>query len=452
MVRLKRATFLREQDPTESRASVDLGVWVRRCRRSLLVRCLCGSALLLALLAAAPGAADVQPEAMGQVERLAQPFHAHWVWVTDLVLERGALIDLDSGRFLGMINGGYGTLTPLFPSRRAEIYLPSTYYARRTHGERTDVLEIYDAPTLSFLAEVGLPPTRATNAVALGHAALSDDDRFVAIFDWTTGQSLSIVDVEQRRFTAEIATPGCSLVYAAGPRRFMSLCGDGAAVSVMLDDEGHEVARARSQPFFDPQTDPVTEKAVRSGNQWLFVSFEGKVHPVDVSGPEIRLGEVWSLVTDAERADKWRIGGLQHSAAHQKTGRFYALMHRGDPDTHKDPGEEVWIYDLASHRRLERVRLVNPGLTIYGFPVDFGRTWIWPFNHCSDWLLDTFAPAGVSAIQVTQDDAPLLFTAAQYSGSLGVYDAVSGKFLRRVQPTGWTSDILLAPWDGKGKP
>ena len=69
-----------------------------------------------------------------------------------------------------------------------------------------------------------------------------------------------------------------------------------------------------------------------------------------------------------------------------------------------------------------------------------------------DWLLDTFAPAAVGFIQVTQDDAPLLLTASQYSGSIGVYDALSGKFLRRVQPTGWTSDVLLAPWGGKDKP
>ncbi len=412
-----------------------------------------GALMALVVLLFAPHLrAQVQPEEVGEVERLPQPFHAHWVWVSDLVLERAALIDLDSGRFLGIVNGGYGTIMPLFPSRRPEIYVPSTYYARRTHGDRTDVLEIYDAPTLAFVSEVVIPPTRATNAVAIGHAALSDDDRFVAVFDWTTGQGLSIVDAEQRRFAGEIATPGCSLVYAAGPRRFFSLCGDGTALVITLDDEGHEAARARTQPFFDPQADPVTEKAVRAGDQWLFVSFDSQVHPVDVSGPELRFGEAWPLLADADRKDTWRIGGLQHSAVHQKTGRFYTLMHRGGPDTHKDAGEEVWIYDLASHRRLQRLKLRNPGLTIYGFPIKFGRTWVWPFNGFSDWLLDTFAPAAVNAIQITQDDTPLLFTAAQFSGSLGVYDGLSGRFLRRVQPTGWTSDVLLAPWDGTAHP
>lgn len=409
-------------------------------------------ALSLAALCASSARADVAPESVGQVERLAQPFHAHWVWVADLVLERVALINLDDGRFLGMVNGGYGTIGPLFPSRRAEMYVPATYYARRTRGERTDTLEIYDLATLSFTAEVIIPPRRATNAVALAHAALSDDDRFVAVFNWTTGTSLSIIDVERRIFTEEVLTPGCSLAYAAGARRFFSICGDGSLFVVTLDDDGHEVSRTRTPPFFDPRADPVTEKAVRYGNQWLFISFEGKVHPVDVSGAELRFGEPWSLVGDADRAASWRIGGLQHLAVHQRSGRLYSLMHRGGPDSHKDAGEEVWIYDLASRQRVQRVKLLSPGLTIYGFPVAFGETWVRPFNRVSDWMLNSFAPAAVSAIEVTQDDAPLLFTVSQFSGSVGVYDAAGGNFLRRVGPTGWTSDILLAPWGGKAKP
>jgi methylamine dehydrogenase heavy chain len=401
-------------------------------------------AAALAPLAGAPAAGELPAESVGTVERLAQPFQPHWVWVSDLVLERAALIDLDQNRFLGMINGGYGTIMPLFPKSRNEIYIPAPYYSRRSRGERIDVVEIYDAATLSFVSEVVLPAKRATNAVALGHAALSDDDRFVAVFNWTTGTSLSIVDVERRVATAEISTPGCSLAYAAGPRRFLSICGDGSALVLTLDEEGKEAQRSRSEPFFDPRADPVTEKAVRFENQWLFVSFEGNVHPIDVAGAEPRIGETWSLLSDADRRESWRIGGLQHLAVHQASGRLYSLMHKGGRDTHKEPGEEVWIYDIASRHRVARVELVNSGFTIYGMPIDLGARW----NRILNWFLDKLAPAMVSQIQVTQDDKPLLFTASQYSASLGVYDARSGNFVRRVQPTGWTSDVLLAPWGG----
>ncbi len=403
-------------------------------------------ALLLCL--AAPLRAEVAPETTGQVEQLPMPPRPHWVWVSDLVLQRSALIDADANRFLGMINGGYGTVMPLFPTRRAEIYLPATFYSRGTRGDRTDVVTIYDLATLAPTAEVIIPPKRATNAVALAHATLSDDDRFLAIFNWTTGTSLTIVDMEKRAFTAEIATPGCSLVYAAGPRRFMSLCPDGSAFTVTLDDSGQEASRSRTQPFFDPKVDPVTEKAVRAGNQWLFPSFAGQLYAIDVAGPEVRPASPWPLLSNADREQSWRIGGMEHLAVHARTGRLYTLMHRGGADTHKEPGEEVWVYDLAAHRRVARITLHNPGLTLYGFAIDIGRTWIWPFNHLLDWTLNTFAPAEIGFIQVTPDDAPLLITASQFFGSLGVYDALTGRFLRRVQPTGWTSDVLLAPWGG----
>ena len=401
---------------------------------------------LVALAAAAPvSRAEIAPEVPGQVETLPEPFRAHWVWVADLVLERVALMDLDDGRFLGIVNGGYGTIAPLFSQRRAEMYVPATYYSRRTRGARTDALEIHDIATLSPRAEVILPGKRATDAVAQGHQALSDDERFAAVFNWTPRTSLSIVDVEQRTFAAEIDIPGCSLVYAAGPRRFFALCADGAAMVVTLDDEGREAGRVRTPPFFDPRVDPVTEKAVRHGDTWLFVSFDGWVYPVDVSGPELGFGEKWSLFSGGERVDNWRIGGSQHLALHPASGRLYSLVHRGLADTHKEPGEEVWVYDLARRERVQRIALRSPGVTIYGFPIDPGPSWRW----LTEWVLDTFVPASVSHIEVTRDDEPLLVTAAQFSGSLGVYDARSGEFLRRVQPTGWTTDLLIAPWGGE---
>ncbi|MDX2169617.1 MAG: amine dehydrogenase large subunit [Deltaproteobacteria bacterium] len=395
------------------------------------------------LLAAVTARAEVAPESTGSVETLGPP-QPHWVWTADLLLQRSALMDLDGGRMLGIINGGYGTIMPLFARTRPEIYVPATYYSRGTHGTRTDVVEIYDPTTLGLVGEVEIPPKRATNAVALGHAALSDDDRFLAVFNWTTGTSLSIVDLAARRFAGEISLPGCSLTYAAGNRRFLSLCADGAAFVLTLDEQGNEASRVLTKPFFDPKVDPVTEKAVRVGSTWLFVSFDGIIHPVDLSGPEPSFGPTWSLFNADERAEKWRIGGMQHLAVHRGTKRLYALVHRGERDTHKEPGEEVWVYDLADGRRLQRVALVNPGFTIYGFPIAFGGVG----GRLFDWLMDSFAPPLVGFITVTQDDAPLLVTSSQFSGSLGVYDARSGAFRGRVGPTGFTSDVLQAPWGG----
>jgi methylamine dehydrogenase heavy chain len=403
-----------------------------------------GIGCLLSFVALA-ARAEVPPESPGRVEKLSEPFSPHWVWVADLVLERVSLIDLDARRYLGMVNGGYGPVAPLFPKTRPEMYVPGTYYSRRTRGERTDVVSIYDVATLSPIGEVVIPPKRAIDAVPMAHAALSDDDRFVAVFNWTPGTSLSIVDVEKREFVGEIPIPGCSLVYAAGPRRFFSLCGDGSILVVRIDDSGREAGKERSAPFFDPRADPLTEKAVRYHDKWIFASFKGRVSAVDVSGPQVLFEEPWTLVPSIDGKDSWRIGGLQHLAVHEADGLLCALMHMGGPDTHKEPGSEVWVYDLEQRVRKGRIVLTNPGLTIYGFPIEIDHM-TWPFGSIAGWLFDKFAPALVSHIEVTQGADPLLVTVSQFSGSIGLYGLPKGTFRGRVGPTGWTSDLLVAPW------
>jgi len=243
--------------------------------------------VLLASLGARGAAADSEPEPIGVVRALPAQPGPHWFWLSDLLLHRTALFDADSGDMLGAISAGTAgvgmIVSPLFSPDHAEIYVAETYYSRGVRGERTDVVTVYDARTLKPAAEIPIPPKRAEYYPGNAPNALSDDGRFLAVFNLTPMTSLSIIDVRARRFVSEVQTPGCSLVYAAGPRRFFMLCANGSALTVTLDDEGREQAVERTAAFFDPNKDPITEKAVRRGNEWLFVSFEGQVHPVDVS-------------------------------------------------------------------------------------------------------------------------------------------------------------------------
>ena len=401
---------------------------------------------LAGLLAALSAGAELPADPIGRVESLQAPLSPHLVWASDPLLERIALADLESGDLLGVIDGGYGISAALFARTRPEIYLPATYYSRGTRGERSDVVTVWDALSLRPVAEVAIPPRRAINQLPMANAALGDDDRFALVFNMTPATSVSVVDLEQRTFAGEIPTPGCSLVYPAGPRRFVSPCADGALLVVTLDDAGREAAKLRTRPFFDPQRDPVTEKAVRRGDEWLFVSFEGRLHAVDVSGPEPRFAEPWDLIAPEDRAESWRIGGQQHLAVHGATGRLYALVHQGPPDTHKDPGSELWVYDLAQRRRVQRIELRSPGLTYLGVPIDPGPHLFWPLGRLYELAL-RWAGLGPEGVVVTQDERPLLVTGSMFSGSLAVYDALTGEFLRRVTPGNMTTLVLQVPWE-----
>jgi methylamine dehydrogenase heavy chain len=397
-------------------------------------------ALVAALsLAPLPGAAAPEAEPVGSVERAPAPA-PHQVWVADLLFRRTALLDGDDGRFLGMLSTGVGAIAPVFSQARGEVYLPETYYSRGSRGERTDVVTVYDVRTLAPVAEVPIPPRRADVVHGIGLATLLDDGRFLALFNYSPATSVSIVDVAERRFAGEIVTPGCSLVYAAGPRRFWMLCGDGTLLQVTLDETGAEQSRARSERFFDPVADPVTEKPVRSGGEWLFVSFSGVVHPVDGSGAAPRFGEPWSLLDEADRAASWRVGGTQHLALHEASGRLYALVHQGGPHGHKEPGTVVRVYDLATRARVQEIALRN-------LLAAFVTQQMGARSGALLWLLERVVPSpGVDSIAVSQDPEPRLFGVSMQAGTVGVWDARSGAFLRFLENTGLAPGPLQAPW------
>ena len=420
-----------------------------RCRAHRQEARLAGRRLLavLVVLACAQATPALVPvEQTGRVSVVANPANPRRVWVGDPVARRSALVDLDTGRLLGTVPGGMGISAPLLPRTRSELYMPATYYSRGSYGKRTDVLAIYGASSLRSIGEVLLPPKRANFGFDSGAAALSDDDRFAAIFNLTPATSLSIVDVETRKLTGEIPTPGCSLAYSAGARHFLSLCANGSLLDVRLDEAGRKQALRRSKPFFDPESDPVMEKGVRWRNQWLFVSFEGIVHPIDVAGPTSRFLPTWSLLSKEDREDSWRVGGLKNLAVHERSGRLYSLVHQGGPDTQKASGSEIWVYDLATHKRIQRIQVVSAGLTYMALPMEFGERWPWPLNRLVRWLISSI-PTGAGEVQVTQDEQPLLVTTANVSGGLAVYDAQSGDFMRRIY-TGNYSNMSLQVTSG----
>jgi len=392
------------------------------------------------LLTAAEARAQLAPEPLDQIATLPAP-KPHWLWIGDFLFKRAALFDADEAKFLGMLSSGVGVIAPLVSVERGEVYLPETYYSRGSRGERSDVVTIYDLATLAPKAEVAIPPKRADVVHGVALSALLDDGRFLALFNLTPATSVTVVDTVERRVAGELETPGCSLIYPAGPRRFAMLCGDGALALVTLDERGVEAARWRSAPFFDPEKDPVTEKAVRRGSTWYFVTFGGLVREVELSGDTASFAEPWSLFSDAERADGWRSGGTQHLALHESTGRLYALVHRGGEHGHKDPGTEVWVYEVAQRARVQQFPVGN---LMAAFLT--GQMGLQP-GGVAAYLLDALVPpVGADSIAITQDGAPRLFTVSREAGAIGVHDARSGAWLRNITDVGLAPGVVSAPW------
>jgi methylamine dehydrogenase heavy chain len=200
-------------------------------------------------------------------------------------------------------------------------------------------------------------------------------------------------------------------VYPTGARSFFSICGDGALLDVKLKDDGTLASQQRTPRVFDVAKDPVTEKAVRLGDTWLFVSFDGMIYPVVAGAAGLKAGPTWSLVSAAEKQQNWRPGGLQQLAVHAPTKRLYSIMHQGGVFTHKDPGKDVWVYDVDKKSRVQKIALKNLS----------------------------------GSIQVTRDAKPLLFSIFIESSTTDVYDALSGAHLRAIENVGTTPTIMVNP-------
>jgi methylamine dehydrogenase heavy chain len=230
----------------------------------------------------------------------------------------------------------------------------------------------------------------------------------------TPAASFGVLDPVKGTVLDEIDTAGCVLVIPSGTNRVSSICESGRLLTVTLNPDGHEASRAMSEPFFDPDADPVFVQGVPMTDGYAFLSFLGEVHEVDFSGAQPSFHKPWSLVTAAEKAQGWRPGGTQVGAIHRKLGKLFVPMHRGGEGTHKSGGTEIWIFDMKTHQRLAR----------------------WPLAPKK---LDT-----VVAVQVSQDDAPILFAATEHA-DVAVLDALSGEVRHVEKQLGQTPWFFMNP-------
>lgn len=381
---------------------MDTGAIFRRVVSGLAITLAGG---LFGHLHAAP---PMMPEPLEVAVIPPKPPGAHWVWLGDFQYgsySRAILYNADSGEMLGMIDTGWEGIKLDVPRTGNCIYNLALFMSRGYRGERTDVVTTFDRNTLKPLRELVVPPKGIKGLPDPNLTALSDDDRFLFMQFFTPASSIGVVDLKANRYVGEVETSGCAHVMAAGARRFFTLCGDGSVVAVTIGDDGREVSRRRSEPFFDPERDPLHGSGTRSGDKWYFASHRGAIHEIDVSGAELGFAPAWS-VAEPERGLTWVSGpSMQSIAVHAATRHLYVLMHAtdlqpkgGGPDFHRVEATQAWVFDLDTKRRLKRIELKLPA----------------------------------STLAVSQDAAPLVYAGSLFGGAVTVYDAATGRPLRDI--------------------
>jgi methylamine dehydrogenase heavy chain len=166
-----------------------------------------------------------------------------------------------------------------------------------------------------------------------------------------------------------------------------------------FDDSAKTTDQKRTaKPFFDVEKDPVFQLPAMIDKKAYFVSYHGMVYPMDLNSAPAQPEDPWSLLSDEDKKEGWRPGGWQPVANHASGNQIFVLMHQGGEWTQKTGGNEVWSFDINSHKRLSRIPL----------------------------------PLVSNAILVSQDKNPLLFALDTADSKLQVFSALKGRYMGTV--------------------
>jgi len=360
---------------------------------------------LLCLAFAIPAAhAQIQPQTVQPTETMAEPGENWFMAVSD---NAGYIFDGMTGEMQGLISMASQSPGARPSMERREFYSPASFYSRGVYGEREDLLMVHDFENLSPVAEIEIPQ-KITLLSYRAYIGIMSDGRHIGINNLTPAQSISIVDVEDREFVGEISTPGCSLVMPVENNDFLTICGDGTLMLIGLDENGRETNRVRSDKFFELTEDPIYDRPQRTNDGWFLFTNGGKGFNVTASASSVNINSAFDIVSEEDREEGWWPGGREFASIHRDMGLLYVAMHQGERYSHHEPGTEVWVFSMASGRRIARIE----------FEVAVGN------------------------LLVTQEAEPLLIVGDE-EGETHVYDALKFTHERTIDmpPAGMFEDL-----------
>jgi methylamine dehydrogenase heavy chain len=367
-------------------------------------------AWLAASASAAEFATPLPPDTVQKVETLPAKYPTTWAWLNyagDRIELRN--VGSDSREVKAQLQARDSS-TLLVADKRPEVYVADTVWSRGFRGVRTDFITVYDTHTLNPIGEIVLPGgKRALITAQEGMFTFTDDQRMAVVFNFTPASSVTIVDLVNRKVLGDVEIPGCSLVYPTGARGFSTLCSSGNLLSVRLDANGAVAGRSETKAFNPLDTDPLFTASTVVGGVRYFPSLHGRIQPIDMRGDDAKVLPDWPLVTAADAEGQWRPSGWQIVAGDEQK-LLYVLMQSGAHEgTHKDPANEVWVFNTATKARVKRLRLTRPG----------------------------------SSISLTHAPEPLLLV--QTGERLDVYDAREGGLIRSMDLPGLHTRMQIEP-------
>ena len=295
-------------------------------------------------------------------------------------------------------------------------YVADTIWTKSDRGTRQDFVAIYDTTQLKLQIEIPIPG-RIIIGGEKNNFILSGDGKTGYVYNYSPASSVNVVDLVKRKFVRAIELPGCASLMPNPDVGFSALCSDGSIATV--DTTGAKPKVTHGPSFFPASADPIFSNFAydKTKKQVTFNSYTGLVYQATMGATPtvappfsiqqaagVRPGETKPLDVN------WLPGGREVMALHRLSGRMYVLMHKGEYWSQNDPGQELWVLDLATKKVIKRRPLKTE----------------------------------INNVEVTQDATPLLFMNDK-EGTTYVLDALTMEEKRKIEKTGpgliFTADV-----------
>jgi len=381
----------------------------------LLASCAALALLAIASIGGPAVAQDVESET-SDVLKL-EPPRPEWAFVDGgFMVDGTAIFDTKTGKMKGMVNSSHLADFAFDPAGKY-YYVSETIWSKGNRGTRQDMVTVYDTVDLKLQTEIVMPD-RILVGERKQNFIVSDDGKWGFVYNLSPASSVNVIDFAKRKFVKTIELPGCAALIPNSAVGFSALCSDGSMATVTVAAAKPTIAH--SAPFFSATEDPIFENFAydKAKQETVMMSYTGLIYTAKM-GATPTISAPWSIQTAAGYANAgqtkpldvaWYPGGRQPMAVHRLSGKLYVLMHMGEYWSHKAPGTEIWVVDLASKKVAKRIVLHEPA------------------GH----------------IEVTQGKEPKIFLNDEHGNGV-VLDAETGKEDHKIEGAGAGVIHVLSP-------
>jgi methylamine dehydrogenase heavy chain len=320
-------------------------------------------ALLAAAFAGGPAFAQEVESESSDVMKL-EPPKAEWVFVDGgFTVDGTAIFDTTTGKMKGLVSTSHLSDLAFDPAGKY-YYVSETIWSKGNRGTRQDMVTVYDTVDLKLQTEIAIPD-RILVGERKQNFIVSDDGKWGFVYNLSPASSVNVVDLVKRKFLKTIELPGCAALMPNSAVGFSALCSDGSLATVTVSAAKPTIIH--STPFFSATEDPIFENFAydKAKQETVMMSYTGLIYTAKM-GATPTISQPWSLQTAAGYATAgqtkplevaWYPGGRQPMALHRASGTLYVLMHMGEYWSHKAPGSEIWVVDLAAKKVTRRLVL-----------------------------------------------------------------------------------------------